>query len=237
MIPKIIHYCWFGKHEKPELAVKCIESWRRYCPDYQIIEWNEDNCDLKSNSYVRQAYEAKKWAFVTDYIRLKVLTEFGGVYMDTDVEILKPIDVFLDNKAFSGFEDVDAVPTGIMACEKGFPLFSMLLSDYSNRQFIKEDGSFDYTTNTVTITKYCVQHGLILNNKKQTIEGFTLYPKEFFCPKSHLTGEISCTDNTYTIHHFSGSWHTPWQKFKAKVKTIIGVKNTKKILDLKKRKS
>ena len=212
MIPKKIHYCWFGGNPLPELAVKCIESWKKYCPDYEIIEWNERNFDLSCNKYVKEAFECKKWAFITDYVRLYAMVNQGGIYMDTDVEVLKNLDIFLKNKAFSGFERKDAIPTGIMASEQDFPLFKKLLDDYNERSFVKKDGEMDLTTNVTTITNICLNHGLILNNQKQTIDDFTLYSKEVFCPKSYETGKIECTENTYTIHHFAGSWHTEKEK-------------------------
>lgn len=212
MIPKIIHYCWFGKNPLPELAVKCIESWKQFCPDYKIKEWNESNFNLDICPYVREAYKARKWAFITDYVRIYVLVNEGGIYMDTDVEVLKPIDRFLSNKAFSGFEKIDAIPTGIMACERGFSFFQELLEYYANRHFIQHDGSYDLTTNVSIITKICLEYGLVLNNTKQTIRGFTLYPKDVFCPKNYCTGVIECTKRTYTIHHFSGSWHSKKQR-------------------------
>ncbi len=233
MIPKTIHYIWFGGNPLPEDAKKCIESWKKYCPDYEIIEWNESNFDVEQNDYIKEAYAAKKWAFVSDYARLKVLVEYGGIYMDTDVEVLKPLDGFLSERAFSGFEDVDAIPTGIMACEKGFELFAGLLKDYDTRHFLLPDGSYDITTNVVTITDYCLKHGLVLNNEKQTVDGFTLYPKDWFCPKSHLTGKIECTENSHTIHHFAGSWHSPWVKFKTKIKKLIGYRLSEKIINFK----
>ena len=124
MIPKTIHYIWFGGNPLPEDAKRCIDTWKKYCPDYEIKEWNESNFDVAQNDYIKEAYEAKKWAFVSDYARLKVLVEYGGIYMDTDVEVLKPLDRFLSERAFSGFEDADAIPAGIMACEKGFELFA-----------------------------------------------------------------------------------------------------------------
>ena len=131
MIPKIIHYCWFGGNPLSDLAQKCIDSWKKYCPDYEIKEWNESNFDLNSCDYVREAYQAKKWAFVTDYVRLYAMVTEGGIYMDTDVEVIRPLDSFLSNRAFSGFEDETNIPTGIMACEKGFPLFEELLEEYN----------------------------------------------------------------------------------------------------------
>lgn len=212
MIPKRIHYCWFGGNPLPELAIKCIESWKKYCPEYEIIEWNEKNFDLNCNRYVSEAYKCKKWAFVTDYVRLYAMVTQGGIYMDTDVEVLKNLDIFLEKRAFSGFETEKSIPTGIMACEKDFPLFKELLDEYKERAFIKENGEMDLTTNVTAITNTCLKHGLSLNNQLQQISDFTLYPKEFFCPKNYETGKIECTKNTYTIHHFSGSWHTEKEK-------------------------
>lgn len=206
MIPKIIHYCWFGGNPLPELAVNCIESWKKYCPDYEIKEWNEKNFDVNCCDYVREAYENRKWAFVTDFVRLYAMVNEGGVYMDTDVEVLKPLDEFLVHQAFSGFEDETHIPTGIMACEKGYPLFRELLKDYEDRHFMKQNNEPDLTTNVITITNIGIRHGLKQNNQKQCIDGFMLYPKEWFCPKNHSTGKIELTENTYTIHHFNMSW-------------------------------
>lgn len=206
MIPKVIHYCWFGKGEKPKLAKKCIASWKKYCPDYEIIEWNESNFDINSNCYIKEAYEAKKYAFVTDYVRLFVMYNYGGVYMDTDVELVKNLDAFLQNKAFSGFESSNAIPTGIMACEKNFELFGYLLKYYDNKHFLNADGSYDTTTNTFTITEMCKEYGLILNNEYQVINGFVLYPNDYFCPFENETGILKKTDNTVAIHWFAKSW-------------------------------
>lgn len=233
MIPKIIHYCWFGRNPLPELAKKCIDSWKKYCPEYEIIEWNEDNFDVMSNDYVREAYQSSKWAFVTDYVRLYALYNYGGVYMDTDVEILKSIDVFLKEKAFSGFEAKDRIPTGIMACEKNFELFGKLLSSYENRKFINEDGSLNLTTNVTYITNECINEGLVLNGEKQTLAGFTLYPAEVFCPKDVQTHELNITKNSYTIHHFDGSWIPQNVKNKQKIIRILGPKLTNILVLLK----
>ena len=205
-IPKIIHYCWFGGKELPESAKKCIASWKKFCPDYEIIEWNESNCDLDCCAYVREAYDAKKWAFITDVIRLQVLVRHGGIYMDTDVEVVKPLDDMLAYRAVSGFEKETQVPTGLMACEKEHPFFVELLHDYDDAHFVRSDGSYDLTTNVKRITDLCVKHGLQLNNTLQTVNGFTLFPKEYFCPKDYDCGTYTLTENTYAIHHFDGSW-------------------------------
>lgn len=209
-IPKIIHYCWFGGNPKPKLAEKCIKSWKKFCPDYEIIEWNESNFDVSTAPlYVRQAYEAGRWAFVTDYVRLRGLTEMGGIYMDTDVEVIKPLDPFLEQKAFAGFEHVERVQTGLLACEKGFPLFLDFLRYYDNATFLRPDGTVDTTTNVEVLTNLCKQRGLELNDKFQVVEGLAIYPREVFCPVDFDTKKLKKTRKTVTIHWFSGSWHTP----------------------------
>lgn len=204
MIPKKIHYCWFGGKPLPDDAKKYIETWKKYCPDYEIIEWNEDNFDLSSNIYVKEAYESKKWAFITDYVRLFVMYNYGGIYMDTDVELLKNLDIFLKHRAFSGFESSTDIPTGIMASEQKFPLFKEFLDYYNNRHFILDNGKLDMTTNVKIITDICKKYGLKKNNKYQEVNDFVLYPSDFFCPKDN--NMIRITDNTVAIHHFAGSW-------------------------------
>ena len=217
MIPKIIHYCWFGGNPLPKLAQKCIESWKKYCPDYEIKRWDETNFDLNYNDYVREAYDAKKWAFVTDVVRLYALVNEGGIYMDTDVEVLKPIDEFLKYEAFSGFETEKDIPTGIMACERGQRLFIEFLNDYSFAHFLKPDGTYDYTTNVIRITNMCLKYGFVPNNQQQTVHGFTLFPKNYFCPKDCSTQITALTADTYTIHHFDGSWMSEEQRLRAEL--------------------
>ena len=206
MIPKKIHYCWFGRNPKSELALKCIESWKQKLPDYEMIEWNEDTFDINENVFCKEAYEAKKWAFVTDYVRLKVLYDYGGIYMDTDVEVLDSLEDFLSNRAFSGFEDNCSVPTGIMASEAKHPFFAELLAYYNNRHFTLEDGTYDVTTNVQIITETASNKGLRLDNTMQVVEDFAFYPNDYFCPMSWKTRKLNITKNTKTIHHFAGSW-------------------------------
>jgi len=230
MIPKIIHFCWFGGKELPTLAKDCIKSWKKYCPDYKIIEWNESNFDLKSNDYCYEAYQAKKWAFITDFVRLKVLKEQGGIYMDTDVEVIKPFDdELLSRRAFSGFENSNQIPTGIMASEPGMPIIEYLLEYYDNCHFINENGIANIATNVITITRMMTEKGLQLDNSLQTIEGFTFYPIDYFCPKDYSSGRISLTNNTYTIHHFGGSWkgknEVRIHKIKQLIKKTFGIQS------------
>ncbi len=214
MIPKKIHYCWFGRGEKSALVKKCMASWKKYLPEYELKEWNEDNFDLDLFPFTREAYESRKYAFVTDVVRLYALYNEGGVYMDTDVEVLKPLDSFLHHIAFSGFEDDTQVPTGIMASEKNSIWAKENLDYYHERHFILPDGTWDTTSNVAIITNYMVSKGLLKVNGYYDFPNLiTIYPKDYFCPKSYLDKKIYLTDNTVTIHHFSGSW-----QYKSKVR-------------------
>lgn len=207
MIPKKIHYCWFGRNPLPESILNNIASWKKYLPEYEIKEWNEDNFDINQNQYVKEAYENRKYAFVTDFVRLYALYTEGGVYMDTDVEVLKSYNPFLHHRAFSGFETDGNVPTGMMAAEKGSIWAKELLEGYKDRRFVLPDGSLDYTTNTTVITKYMVDKGLKQNGEYQDFPGLcTMYPAEYFCPKDHRTGKIHISEKSVCIHHFAGSW-------------------------------
>lgn len=218
MINKTIHYCWFGKNEKDKKSLDCIESWRRFCPNYEIMEWNEGNFDITSNIFVKEAYEKGKWAFVTDYVRLYVLYKYGGIYMDTDVELIKNIDCFLDNEAFSGFENNNLIPTGLMASKKGNEWIKHLLDYYEHRHFVNEDGTLNTSPNTGIITTITAEiYDVKMNNSYQQVQGvLTIYPSEYFCPKSHETGLINITNNTYCIHHFNASWLSAKEKEKMK---------------------
>lgn len=228
MIPKVIHYCWFGGNPLPQKVKEYIESWKKYCPDFEIKEWNENNFDLQCCAYVKEAYQAQKWAFVSDVARLYALVTEGGIYMDTDVEVCKDLTSMLKHRAFLGFETEDTISTGIMAGEKGFKLFSELLEEYKNRSFLNADGSYNVMTNVEYITNTCVENGLHLNNTYQKMNGLVLYPKDYFCPKDYTTGEIKKTENTYTIHHFASSWHSPkeqqWHSLNQKIHARLGKK-------------
>lgn len=171
-IPKIIHYCWFGKTSLPEDAQRCIASWKKFCPDYEIVEWNETKINLSALPlYVQQAYAAQKWAFVADYVRLYALIRYGGVYMDTDVELVAPLDRFMNQAAFAGFEDASHVATCVMACEPEFPLFKEFLLQYSNMQFLNPDGTLNTTTNVSRLTDICLERGMLQNGQCQSVAG------------------------------------------------------------------
>lgn len=218
MIPKIVHYCWFGHGEMPELAKNCINSWKKYLPEYKLKLWNEDNFDLDLYPYVREAYECRKFAFVTDVVRLYALYHDGGIYMDTDVEVLKPLDCLLGYDAVSGFESSLQIQTGLIACKQHNSLIKELLDDYNNIHFRRNDGSLDLTTNVIRITEHLKNDGLQLNNKFQVVRGLTLFPSDYLCPKSIYDGKIYLTKNSLTIHHFAGSWHSP---FRNRMRNII----------------
>lgn len=207
LIPKTIHYVWVGPKPLPTLAKKCIQSWKKYMPDCEIIEWSEKNFDISQNRYCREAYEAKKYAFVSDYIRIAVLYQHGGIYMDTDVELTKPLaEEFFSCESFSGYETENTIPTGIMGSVPQQKLFGEILHYYEHVGFVNPDGTFHAVTNVKIITDLVKELGFVPDGKKQTIQGFTVYPQTFFCPLSHDTNETCFSENTYAIHHFSGSW-------------------------------
>lgn len=224
-IPKKIHYCWFGRGELPHLAKKCIKSWKKYCPQYEIICWNEDNFDLTENRYVREAYAEKKWAFVTDYVRLKVVYEHGGIYLDTDVELIKSLDSLLDNKGYMGFDEKGIVATGLgFGAEAGNRIVGELLKDYDDIPFRLDDGKPDLTPCPDRNTKTLLELGMDMKNQNQTFMDMTFYPEEYFCPMDYYTGKIKKTKNTYSIHRYCGSWTSSVTKRTTRIKRIIGVK-------------
>jgi hypothetical protein len=236
-IPKIIHYCWFGRNPLPKLATDCIASWKKYLPDYKIIEWNEDNFPLEKFRFAQEALEARKFAFVSDVCRLYALKEMGGVYMDTDVEVLKSLDVFLKHNAFSGFENDDFVPTGIMASEPDGTWVTELLNYYKDLSFVRSDGTFYPYSNTFIITQMMVEKGFIMNNSFQEMKDYvSFYSNDYFCPKSYKTGKIELTSNSYCIHHFAKSWVSNKIKWKHEIKMKLmswfGSKKVQHVIDL-----
>ena len=228
MIPKVIHYCWFGKNPLPPLAVKCIESWKKYCPDYEIKEWNEDNFDVNLIPYTREAYQAKKYAFVSDYARFWILYHYGGLYFDTDVEVIKPLDEIIAKGPFMGCEsnaddeDGIAVNPGLgVAVNPGLDLYKDLLELYSELHFVNPDGSLNLKTVVAYTTEMLYKYNLKDISGIQFCAGVWIYPKEYFCPIDYRTNECRKTANTYTVHHYAASWISKSDRLRAKVYDIV----------------
>lgn len=237
MIPRTIHYCWFGRGEMPQLAIDCIASWHKYMPDWEYKLWNEDNFDVNSTPYTKEAYEARRYAFVTDYVRLYALKSEGGVYMDTDVEILKPLDALLQLKAFTGYEGSKHKPpvTGLMASEANGEWVTEQLTAYDNVRFLMPDGSYDTTTNTWRISRIMQANGFVCDGKQKQYKDLTVFPTDYFCPHQ-TTGEYLLTENTYCNHHFMGSWNDKKDKgWKGRVLGLVGQKNMTRLIKLKRR--
>lgn len=247
MIPKVIHYCWFGSNSLPPLAVKCIESWKKYFPDYEIKEWNEENFDVNIIPYTEEAYKAKKYAFVSDYARFWILYHYGGLYFDTDVEVIKPMDAIIARGPFMGCEkDADnkgatanaAVPglglsvnPGLgLGVNPGLGLYSELLQLYSTLHFVKLDGNFNLNTVVEYTTKLLYKHGLRNTNEIQECAGIWIYPQEYFCPISVDDGKLRITSNTVSIHHYAQSWQSPIRKYGRKIVLLLGGTRLKNIL-------
>lgn len=221
MIPKKIHYCWFGGSDLPERDKRNIESWKRLCPDYEIIRWDESNYDITQNGYMQQAYEHRKWGFVPDYARLDIIYKHGGFYFDTDVELLKSLDSLVHHNGVMGFEDGYHVNCGHgFGAEAGNELIKELRDFYINKNFCDSSGECDLTPSPVYITDVLVRNGLRRDNSQQKIKSVTIYPKDYFCPKDVDTFEIKKTQNTISIHHFNSTWHTPKMQ-KQKKRTIM----------------
>ena len=232
MIPKIIHYCWFGGKPMPELAVKCIESWKKYLPEYELRLWNEDTFDLDMYPYAREAYDNRKFAFVTDVVRLWALEKFGGVYMDTDVEILRPLGELMEASM------ANAPVTGLMASAAHGVWVREQLAYYEGKHFVQPDGSLDMTTNTITIARIMQENGFVVNRKYGVYkDDMHVFPVDYFCPLTS-TRVLKLTKNTYCIHHFAGSWNEKTRKQLIKewmIDHILGRKLTDKIVQLKQR--
>ena len=238
LIPKKIHYCWFGKKEKPELVKTCIESWKIKLSEYEIIEWNEDNFDINSNIFVKEAYECGKYAFVSDYVRVYVLYKYGGIYLDTDVEVCREFsEEILRNDSFWGFEEKNFIATSTIGACKGNELIRRFLELYKERNFLKEDGNMNILTNVFMVSNIVKEFGIRLNGSYQRVEGIaTIYPQEYFSPYDYINCYSKGTKNTYTIHYYYKSWLPINVRIKTYIKKalakIIGGKNIAKIRSL-----
>ena len=200
MIPKIIHYCWFGRGPMPEDNLKCIESWKKFLPDYKLMLWNEDNYDVNSIKFTRQAYQKKKYAFVIDPVRLQLLREHGGIWLDTDIEIIKNLDPLLELPAFMSFESDTLLHTGIVGSEKGAAWTDEYWKYMNRKPFIRWNGRLNKTPSTVIISRILKKRGVKLDNTFQIYDdSLHIFPKDYFCPKDYKTGKITITDNTEVI--------------------------------------
>ena len=241
MIPKKIHYIWLGGNSLPPLAKKCLSSWRKFMPDYEIVRWDESNLDFSFCEYACEAYKSKKWAFVSDYARFKILYEQGGIYLDTDVEVIRSLEPILERGPYMGFE-VDcseatkgtvtsglglAVNPGLgLAASPGLGLYRDILDSYERDHFIKDDGSCDLTTVVERATDILREKGLRDVPGIQEVAGVRIYPSEYFCPKDPINSRLILTENSYSIHHYDGSWTTSKQRFHKRISYLIGPKAT-----------
>lgn len=215
MIPKKIHYCWFGGSPMPKLAEKCIGSWKKHCPDYEIIRWDESNFDVRSTPYTRWCHENQKWAFLSDYVRLAVIAREGGIYLDTDVELLRSPDTLLTYGAWYGFENETYVNTGQgFGAEEGHPTVDAMLQQYHNLQ-ADSDGNFAPTACPALNTAALLPMGLIPNGKLQTVAGALILPPDYLNPYDNATGQLAVTSNTISIHHYAKSWISPWMRLRS----------------------
>lgn len=223
MIPKIVHYCWFGKSKKPKKIEKCIDSWKKFLPDYEIVEWNETNFDVYQNKYTEDAYNAGKYAFVSDLARLQALFRYGGIYLDTDVMVFKKFDSIFNQKCVFGFEEKQYIATSFIACEPMNPFIGEFIEYYTIAQF------GDFKTNVEVITELLEKKGLIRNNQRQVLDdGISIYPQEYFSPYDYINCKMNKTENTICAHLYFVSWARKCEKINRIIKTImvkvVGVK-------------
>lgn len=252
-IPKVIHYCWFGANPLPKSAEKCMKSWQKYCPDYKIIRWDESNFNINCTPYCQKMYNEKKWAFLSDYARLKIIYENGGIYLDTDVELVKPLDDLLENQCFMGIDTTFMVSNGLgLGAEKGHAFVKENIDFYDNVNLSELEKPL--INSPITTELLMAKGGLdTQSNLVQCVGEVTIYPPEYFCAKHTHTGEIVITPNTYAIHHFTLSWASDeerqstlkrWNMYKFErmkqapklvLRKIIGNSNVEKIKQLLKR--
>ncbi len=236
MIPRKLHYCWFGRGEMPELAKKCIDSWHKFMPDWQYKLWNEDNFDVNQVSYTKEAYEARKFAFVSDYVRLFVLEREGGLYLDVDFEVHKPFDDLMVHHAFVGIEGSKRQPVmmGVCASEPHGAWVIEMMDAYQNRHFILPDGSLDLRTNVQFITSIMAANGFRQDGTEQDYKDLHIFPVDYFSPR-HTTGEYIRTENTYCEHKGLGSWTDHRKGWKGALLSVIGQKAMTKLIKMKRK--
>lgn len=223
MVPKVIHYIWLGGKELPKIAEKCIKSWQKYCPDYEIKRWDESNLDLDKYQFVRDALANKKYAFASDVLRTEILYTYGGIYFDIDVELLKPIDSILENvDCVMGFETSNLLNPGLfIATKKENEDLKNILAIYKDLKF--DVNNLINLTVCEVFTKYYEQKGLERKNKTQQIENTKFYSSEYFSPIDVITNKKRVTKNTYSIHWYNASWYTPKQKTLNRIKKMANI--------------
>lgn len=222
MIPKIIHYCWFGKKEKPEIIKKYIQSWKKHLPDYEVIEWNEENFNVENCLFAKQAYDIGNYAFVSDYVRVYALYHYGGIYLDTDTEILGSLDDFLSQPSFWGFEEKNYIATSIIGSEPRNELIKDFLDYYENLSLYDETGQIEKFTNVVVVTELLKNRGIVLDGTFQIVEGIaTIYPQDYFSPYDYINCYMKKTANSVAIHHFYKSWLPLSVRIKGIVKKVV----------------
>ena len=234
MIPKTIHYCWFGRGEKPKLVQKCMASWQKNLPGYTFVEWNEDNFDVHQNLFVQQAYAHRNFAFVSDYARAQALYNEGGVYLDTDVEVLKSFDAFLDCRFFAGFEEKNFVGTCVMGAEKGCELLQKYMAHYENETYEQADGTLYSDTNVLLLTRLYEKMGFLRDNTFQQKDGVAVYPREWFSPYDYINSVSYITEDSHAIHHFAQLWLPKSARIKSALKRtavkVIGGERLRRLL-------
>lgn len=239
-IPKVIHYCWFGKTPLPKSALKCIESWKKYLPDYEIKRWDESNFDVSAIPYTSQAYEMRKYAFVSDYARFWILYKYGGLYFDTDVEVIRSMDDVIEKGAFMGCEGVyksGGMPENLrvapglgIGAEEGMVLYKDILEKYQSLNFTLNSNQLNPDTVVNHITNILCKRGLKNTKEIQTIEGVMIYPSDYFCPISIEDGKLRITQNTRSIHHYDQTWQSPVRKYGRKIILKLGGVKLKRII-------
>lgn len=239
MIPKVIHYCWFGHGALPTSAKRCISSWKKYLPDYQIKEWNEDNFNVNIIPYTTEAYKAKKYAFVSDFARFWIIYHYGGVYFDTDVEVIKSMDHMIENGPFMAAETsvnrgehLYVAPGLGFAASPNHPFLKECIDTYNKLRF-----SFDNGTKTICeyVTELLERHGLKQTDEIQKVADLTIYPWDYMCPISTEGLVMRKTPNTVSIHFYAASWNSPIKRFKKRIARLIGPKLTTVIIRTKNR--
>ncbi len=225
MIPKIIHYVWLGSNKKPDFFYRCLESWKKFCPDYEIKEWNEKNFDFSVSPYATEAYNMKKYGFVPDYIRAKLLNEYGGFYLDTDVELTKSLDDLLDNQFVISFENGAYCETAVLGSVPNHPFSQIMCDFYLNHHYVDKRGKIDFTPSTPIWTNFLRKYfGLKMKNKTQLLTmknkpetSVTVFNNQYFSPLNYTTKKLKVTQNTYAIHYFNATWFTGKLKTQEKI--------------------